>query len=301
MLDTFNKGIILKKMPPPHMHTLFVELVQVQPGSDGGPCSNGSITAPVHRNQMINHHPPPTRSQLGNGSSMASFSATHPQPFVGAPHSQPMPAIQQHNPASVFNTSIATPTAAYAPPPPPWSRWGTMSTPAMPPSTQRRNGNGDGSRSNGTPQPSGSRKRKHVDESVPPPSQAPPPQQQQQQQQQTQQQQRPPPSQQQQQQHPADEDPRQSGSSFPMKRHAGATVTPTPTMTPLSPPRPIQTLSPSLAMIVSPTNQEVHTSASSAAAAAAAANQNQLAPLRNGASGSPALPPVKSLISGEPL
>ncbi len=48
------------------------------------------------------------------------------------------------------------------PRPPPWSRWGTMSTPAMPPSTQRRNGNGDGSRSNGTPQPSGSRKRKHL-------------------------------------------------------------------------------------------------------------------------------------------
>ncbi len=85
-------------MPPPHMHTLFVELVQVQPGSDGGPCSNGSITAPVHRNQMVNHHPPPTRSQLGKGSSMASFSATHPQPFVGASHPQAMPCVPAAQP-----------------------------------------------------------------------------------------------------------------------------------------------------------------------------------------------------------
>ncbi len=41
------------------------------------PRSNESITAPVHRNQMINHHHPPTRPQL----------------FVGI--SQPMPAIRQ--------------------------------------------------------------------------------------------------------------------------------------------------------------------------------------------------------------
>jgi len=128
----------------------------------------------------------------------------------------------------------------------------------MPPSTQRRN-NGESSRSNGTtPQPSAStsKKRKHVEETIIL----------------------------QQQQHPTEDEPR---SSFPLKRHAGPTLTPTPT--PMSPPRPVQTLSPSLAMIVSPTNQAVHTSP----------RGNQLPPMRNGSSGSPVLPPVKSLIGGE--
>lgn len=265
MLDTFNKGVILKKMPPPHMHTLFVELVQVEPGSDGKPCKNGSASAPVHRTQMINHHPPPGRSQLSNGSGMASFSSGH---------QQSLSTIQHPSSGINFSATAAAPSA-YAPPPPPWSRWGTMSTPAMPPSTQRRGGNvGEGSRSNGTPQPSSSRKRKHTEESLPPPSQPqhPPPR-------------RPQPSPPR--QHSLEEDMRQNGSAYPQKRHAGPGLTATPA--PLSP-RPIQTLSPSLAMIVSPTNQDVHTSSS-----------NQLAPLRNGTSGSPILPPVKSLISGDPL
>ncbi|KAF8969379.1 hypothetical protein BDZ97DRAFT_1915337 [Flammula alnicola] len=153
-----------------------------------------------------------------------------------------------------------------------------MSTPAMPPSTQRRSANGgESSRSNGTPQPSAStsRKRKHVDDLPPAPSQ----QQQQQHHQHHQQHQ-------QHHLHPSEDDLRPTSSSFPLKRHAGPALTPTP----LSPPRPIQTLSPSLAMIVSPTNQDVHTSP----------RGNQLAPLRNGNSGSPILPPVKSLISGDP-
>ena len=152
-----------------------------------------------------------------------------------------------------MNSFSASPaTHPSAPPPPPWSRWGTMSTPAMPPSTQRRN-NGESSRSNGTtPQPSAStsKKRKHVEEILI------------------------------HHQHLTEDEPRIS-----LKRHAGPALTPTP----MSPPRPVQTLSPSLAMIVSPTNQAVHTSP----------RGNQLPPMRNGSSGSPVLPPVKSLIGGE--
>jgi histone demethylase JARID1 len=47
----------------------------------------------------------------------------------------------------------------HVPPPPPWSRWGTMSTPGRPPSTQRRQSTSTRS----TPQPP-SKKRKHADE-----------------------------------------------------------------------------------------------------------------------------------------
>jgi len=169
---------------------------------------------------------------------------------------QPSTSTTGPHTSSSMNSFSASPTPhPSAPPPPPWSRWGTMSTPAMPPSTQRRN-NGESSRSNGTPQPSAStsKKRKHVEE-IPIHHQ-----------------------------HLAEEN--EPRSSFPLKRHAaGPALTPTP----MSPPRPVQTLSPSLAMIVSPTNQAVHTSP----------RGNQLPPMRNGTSGSPVLPPVTSLMGGE--
>ncbi|KAF8165656.1 jumonji superfamily protein [Crassisporium funariophilum] len=275
MHDTFSKDMIYQKLASPNRHTLFVELMQFQPGSNG---TFTSVSAPVARSQMINHHP------------HSSSARAHPNPHAH-PHPHPHPpnshtfshhnqhgavSAMQHPPSSSMNTFSASSSSSssHAPPPPPWSRWGVISTPSMPPSTQRRN-NGEGSRSNGTPQPSSStssssRKRKHLEE-TPHHSH----------------------------QHPhshhgplsadADDMRASSSSAFPLKRHnAGPTLT--PTMTPMSPPRQVQTLSPSLAMIVSPTNQAVHTSPP---------RSNQLAPLRNGSGGSPLLPPVKSLIAGE--
>ncbi|KDR84060.1 hypothetical protein GALMADRAFT_219890 [Galerina marginata CBS 339.88] len=265
MLDSFSKMIVLKKIPPPNVSTVYVELISFQPGSDG--CTTTTPSAPAPRSQMANHHsaPPPPRPHPANGVGSSMYPAPH-----HSPHNS-ISAIQ-HSSSGMSTFSAASSSSTYQPPPPPWSRWGTISTPAVPPSTQRRNGNGDSSRANGTPQPSGSsasaappvsRKRKHVDD-VPMPH-----------------------HQHHHQHHPSapEEDIRPSSSSFPLKRHAGP-LTPTP----LSPPRPVQQLSPSLAMIVSPTNQAVHTSPRS----------NQLAPLRNGSGSSPLLPPVKSLISGDP-
>ena len=211
--------------------------MQFQPGSDGG-STGTSVSGPITRPQTVNHQPMAGRQH-------------HPNPHSFSHHNpHPSTSTAPHTSSSMSNFS-ASPTAhPSAPPPPPWSRWGTMSTPAMPPSTQRRS-NGEGSRPNGTPQPT-SKKRKHVEE-IPI-----------------------------HQQHHLDDETR---SSFPLKRHAGPALTPTP----MSPPRPVQTLSPSLAMIVSPTNQAVHTSPRS----------NQLPPMRNGSGGSPLLPPVKSLIGVE--
>ena len=245
MFDTFSKDMIYQHLPSPYRQTLFVELIQYQPGSDGGAATSTSVSAPIPRPQIVNQ---PTIGRQHNANSH-TFSHHNPQPSTSStgPHT-----------SSSMNSFSASPTIhPSAPPPPPWSRWGTMSTPAMPPSTQRRN-NGESSRSNGaTPQPSAStsKKRKHVDEII---------------------------IHHHQQQHPTEDEPL---SSFPLKRHAGPALTPTP----MSPPRPVQTLSPSLAMIVSPTNQAVHTSP----------RGNQLPPMRNGSSGSPVLPPVQSLIGGE--
>ena len=240
MFDTFSKDTIYLHLPAPYRQTLFVELMQFQPGSDGG-ATSASVSAPIPRPQIVNHQPMPGRQHNSNSH---SFSHHNPQPSTST-------TAQASSSMSSFSASPTTHPSA--PPPPPWSRWGTMSTPAMPPSTQRRS-NGESSRSNGTPQPSAStsKKRKHVEEIL------------------------------NHQQHLTEDEPR---SSFPLKRHAGPSQTPTP----MSPPRPVQTLSPSLAMIVSPTNQAVHTSP----------RGNQLPPMRNGSSGSPILPPVKSLIGGE--
>ncbi|KAF9534118.1 jumonji superfamily protein [Crepidotus variabilis] len=180
-----------------------------------------------------------------------SYAHAHHGPPPSMTHAPPPPSV------STFHSSAA-------PPPPPWSRWAPTSTPTMPPSTQRRAPNGEGPRTIAPyppPQPT-SRKRKHPEEM----------------------------------QHhhhhhhhhhPRPEDDNRLISSYPLKRHAGPSLTPTPISTP---PRPVQTLSPSLAMIVSPTNQAVLSSPRGA----------QLPPLmRNGANGSPILPPVKSLMSGD--
>lgn len=240
MFDTYSKDIIYLHLPAPYRQTLFVELIQFQPGSDGGAAS-ASVSAPIPRPQTVNHQP-----MLGRQHNPNSHSFSHHNPLPSTSTTVP------HTSSSMNSFSASPATHPSAPPPPPWSRWGTMSTPAMPPSTQRRN-NGESSRSNGTtPQPSAStsKKRKHVEEILI------------------------------HHQHLTEDEPRIS-----LKRHAGPALTPTP----MSPPRPVQTLSPSLAMIVSPTNQAVHTSP----------RGNQLPPMRNGSSGSPVLPPVKSLIGGE--
>ena len=195
------------------------------------------------------------------GGSSSSASSSRLSIHHSTPYSAPLPTPYVHHgqplihhPPPPTSTSSFQMQPGPAPPPPPWSRWAPMSTPTMPPSIQRRSQNGEGSRTNGTR--SNSRKRKHAEEI--PHQQTP-------------------------------EDDGRLSSSYPLKRHAGPSLNPTPVSTP---PRPVQTLSPSLAMIVSPTNQAVHSSP----------RGTQLPPLlRNGgSSGSPLLPPVKSLMGGEP-
>ena len=276
MLDTFSRVLILKKVPPAQTHVVvIIELVSFTPGSDAVTNTSPSYGGPsalMSRPAMINHHSaPPPRPHPPNGS--GHFPTPH-----HSPHNSMSSA--QHSPPGSYPSASGS---NGHPPPPPWSRWGTMSTPSMPPSTQRRSStmNGDASRPHGTPQPQPqpplgppatisldppvSRKRKHSHseelayqlQALGQPggmsshhSQAP-------------------------------ED------VYPLKRHAGPALTPTP----LSPPRPPQqTLSPSLAMIVSPTNQAVHTSP----------RGGPLPPMRHGQGGSPLLPPMHSLMTGEP-
>jgi histone demethylase JARID1 len=195
MLETFSRDIIYKKMPPPYIQTLFVELIAFVPGqpemsTTSRPSSSTHLMSP--------------KTAISHTNSMHYAHSHH--------HSAPQPAPLS---AEAFITSAA---AQHVPPPPPWSRWGTMSTPARPPSTQRR----QSTSSRSTPQPS-SRKRKHLEEVA-----------------------------------QAEDFSRMSSSSASSAPSSKRRALPA---TPSSPPaRPVQTLSPSLAMIVSPVNQKVITS-----------------------------------------
>ncbi|KAF9006679.1 jumonji superfamily protein [Cyathus striatus] len=233
MLKTFSKDIIYKKMPPPYTQTLFVELVSFQPGTP----DDGSYSAQRGSSGYYN----------ATGTPISHTSSSHQ-------HQVALPVPASSGPYATSNLAASNP---HVPPPPPWSRWGAVTTPAQPPSTQRRQ---HIDRSSGTPQPSSSsRKRKLVEDAPmqPQSTEASPP----------------------------------SASVAPSaKRRAVPSLS-----APMSPPNrsvhtPVQTLSPSLAMIVSPTNTNVQTSPRSA----------YISPLKAGNSGSPTLPPVKSLMLNGP-
>ncbi|TFK43830.1 jumonji superfamily protein [Crucibulum laeve] len=229
MLKTFSRDIIYKKMPRPYTQTLFVELKDFQPGMP----DEGAVNSSSARSMPSSHH-----------------ASNKPSPSHAATAHQHQITLPMHNTAAPVGYSNGlTASNAHVPPPPPWSRWGTMSTPSRPPSTNRRQPN---DRSSGTPQPSGIRKRKHMEDISAPP---------------------------------------EAGPST--KRRAAP---PAPPPMPISPQphpahTPVQTLSPSLAMIVSPTNTNVQTSPRTAYVPP---------PLRNGSSSSPTLPPVKSLMMNAP-
>lgn len=137
MLDTFSKEMIYKQMPPPYSQTLFVELIRFMPGQpDIAPTNGATPRAPS------SHHSSP-RSHASQPGSSRLTQLHHGSPPVHIP----VEAYPEH----------AHPH--HIPPPPPWSRWGTMSTPGRPPSTNRRQSTSTRS----TPQPS-SKKRKHADD-----------------------------------------------------------------------------------------------------------------------------------------
>lgn len=311
MLETFSKELIFKKLSAPLGRTLFVELVHYQPGSD-------SLAAP-----------PPAASGSRTGIMQQHDMAPVGLPPPGPAHRHPT-ASRHEQILHLAPPTMYAPSPLQPPPPPPgqiapppWSRWGTVNTPAMPPQTQRRHNTSRG----GTPQP-GTRKRKHVEDTVrdtgdrsrssssasvankrrataltppdtsrfieqpstssgpPQPSLGlPPPAPY-----------LPPPNAMHMPPKYATNVPSTLGSSSiiakPDSIPPPSTATPASALikAPVSPPtRPHQTLSPSLAMIVSPTNEAPQTSPRAA----------YIPPIRSGPSASPALPPVKSLMGND--
>ena len=139
MLDTFSKDMIYKQMPPPYSQTLFVELIRFMPGQPEAVPTNGATP----------------RAPSSLHSSPASH-ASHPGSLRTSHLHHGTPTM--HIPMEIF-PDPAHPN--HVPPPPPWSRWATMTTPGRPPSTHRR----QSTSARSTPQPPPlSKKRKHGDE-----------------------------------------------------------------------------------------------------------------------------------------
>jgi histone demethylase JARID1 len=121
------------KMLPPYTQTLFIELMRFTPGQPDGLYSNGHS----HR-----HTGTPTmgRQAMTAGPSPHSRHVPHTPiqsspPLNGFGSDRPMNIVTQH-----------------VPPPPPWSRWSTMTVPPAVPLPQGH-----------IPTPPSSRKRKFVD------------------------------------------------------------------------------------------------------------------------------------------
>jgi len=120
------------KMLPPYTQTLFVELIRFTPGQPDGLYSNGH----GHR-----HSGTPTMGRQAV--------AAAPSPHSRIPHTP----IQASPPLNGFGSDRSMSLASqHVPPPPPWSRWSTMTVPPAGPPPQGH-----------IPTPPSSRKRKFVD------------------------------------------------------------------------------------------------------------------------------------------
>jgi len=196
MLDSFSKDIIYVQLKGHEASTIFVELIRFTPGQPDNVAMKGSAS----RSSAA----PFARQSASAGDSSSSHSA----PI------RPAPMAVYTSTFEVDRSGSAT--DSHVPPPPPWSRWGTMSTPSMPPSTQRRQPvETPRGTPRGTPQPP--KKRKHVEDIR------------------------------------ISEDATTSSFTRSPKRR----LLPQPAPSSGSSSRPVQTLSPSLAMIVCPPEGEI--------------------------------------------
>jgi [histone H3]-trimethyl-L-lysine4 demethylase len=111
MLDTFSKDIIYKELPPPYTQTLFIELIRFSPGQPDTVLANGPSTHPSISSSHVPHHPPPP-----NGHSY------HPRALPPPP---PRAPVHPYSPPHQMNAP-----AAHMPPPPPWEVKWTRPVPA---------------------------------------------------------------------------------------------------------------------------------------------------------------------------
>lgn len=250
MLDTFSKDIIYLRLPPPYTQTLFVELIRFTPGQPdnvAAGASNGSSTphtlpaisghssvsngTNTPQSRLPSHAPRSSHSN-GHGHSHGhghghshSHSHSHSHGHGLGPPPVSNHALKSTSPIIPYERGRSSGAASshHVPPPPPWttaSRWSNAAIAAAPP-TARSHPGMEPLRSPLQTPPQSSRKRKYADDGAP--------------------------------QHEERSislitSPMQSS---PKRQHSSSSHTPQP------PPRSNQGLSPSLAMIMSPSSNDI--------------------------------------------
>lgn len=111
MLDTFSKDIVYKELPPPYTQTLFIELIRFSPGQPDTVLANGPSTHPSSSSSHVSHPVLPS-----NGHSY------HPRTLPPPP---PRAPIHTYSPPHQINAP-----AGHMPPPPPWEIKWTRPVPA---------------------------------------------------------------------------------------------------------------------------------------------------------------------------
>ncbi|KAI0080843.1 hypothetical protein K474DRAFT_1657340 [Panus rudis PR-1116 ss-1] len=175
MLDTFSKDVIYIKLPPPYTQTLFVELVRFTPGQPDSvaPNANGGRAGPQNGPMppmLANGMPPPPRPQ-------------QPPPPVAGPSHPPRASPPSAPLPTSFDPGMRSQPPGpltpnhHVPPPPPWSaprsntsRWSSAAATAPPPTARTHHPSEHGSPVSASPPQPQSRKRKYPDDGIAGPS-----------------------------------------------------------------------------------------------------------------------------------
>ena len=127
------------RLPPPYTQTLFVDLIRFTPGQPDNIAANGApMSAPPTRTMPGSSNPPPMT--VANGSS------AHPRSMHPSHSSHPHHNNHHHHaisapPPSAPSYENGRPSSSsHVPPPPPWaatSRWSSAAAAAAPPGPSR--------------------------------------------------------------------------------------------------------------------------------------------------------------------
>ncbi|KAL4247157.1 [histone H3]-trimethyl-L-lysine(4) demethylase [Abortiporus biennis] len=133
MLDTFSKDIVYMKLPPPFTQTLFVDLIRFTPGQPDSVMTNPASTT--------TSAPARTGNAMASGSNLLPPNGgvisrpAHPHPH--APSKSSSPALLYEPPPPSASASAGP---HHVPPPPPWSnrssRWSNAAAAAAPPTAR---------------------------------------------------------------------------------------------------------------------------------------------------------------------
>ncbi|TBU33002.1 PLU-1-like protein-domain-containing protein [Dichomitus squalens] len=138
MLDTFSKDIIYMRLPPPYTQTLFVDLLRFTPGQPDNVAANGPpISAPSTRSLPGSSNGPSI--PVTNGSS-AHPRSMHPPHSHHHHHHHHHHAISAPPPPAPPYENGRPSSSSHVPPPPPWaatSRWSSAAAAAAPPGPSR--------------------------------------------------------------------------------------------------------------------------------------------------------------------